>query len=834
MRRRAVVFFSFWILLCLLAAQAGGSTLNFAAPVGYAPGGNGPNGAVIADLNGDGKLDVVVSDWCVNNTVPCPNGEVGVLLGNGDGTLKPAVSYNSGGVYATGLAVGDLNGDGRPDIVVVNCGSASGNQCIGSGGNAGILFGNGDGTFQPVVTIALGGGGYGAIAVAIADINGDGKNDLVVAGDCSNGGCGGVLLGNGDGTFRPEISFGSAGLIAFSLTVGDVNGDGKLDAVIGNQCAQPACTSSTVGVALGNGDGTFQPAVAYNSGGIYPDGVAIADLRGIGKADIVVANSSTSTTINQGDVGVLLGNGDGTFQPVVAYSASLFGAAAIKVDDMDGDGKLDVVVVNCSATSGSCKGGNGNVGVLLGNGDGTLKPVATFPPGGSAPYAVAVGDLNGDSKPDIVTGNCVGAACAPSPGSVGVLLNTSKGDDTTDLTSSPNPSNSGQSVTFTATVSSSSFKATPTGSVTFLDGTTTLGSGSLNSSGVATFTTSTLSVGTHTVTGTYNGDSNYVSSSSTAVSQLVQGAIAQVSPSSLNFGNQTVGIASSSQTVTLTNTGNIALTVSVSVSGTNPGDFGQTNNCGSSVAAGGSCSIFVTFKPTTTGTRSAAVSIVDNAPNSPQMVPVSGTGVLPAVTLSPTSLTFPTQLISTTSKSQPVTLTNTGLGVLKITKATISGPFTFSSSNCTSTINPGASCTLNVSFKPTAIGTATGSLSITDNAPQSPQQVKLSGTGTSVQLTPAGLNFGNQPVGTTSGRKIITLSNKGSVVLNISLISVTGMNPGDFAQVTNCGTAVPAGGTCSIGVTFTPSATGSRSATLSVSDDGGGSPQTVSLVGTGT
>src|SRR5690348_8875214 len=126
MRRRAVVFPVF-VFVFLMAHEVSGSTLNFAAPVRYAPGGNGPNGAVIADLNGDGKLDVAVADWCVNNTVPCPNGAVGVLLGNGDGTLRPAVTYSSGGIYATGLAVGDLNADGKPDIVVVNCGNASGN-----------------------------------------------------------------------------------------------------------------------------------------------------------------------------------------------------------------------------------------------------------------------------------------------------------------------------------------------------------------------------------------------------------------------------------------------------------------------------------------------------------------------------------------------------------------------------------------------------------------------------------------------------------------------------------------------------------------------------------
>jgi len=728
MRRCVVLFIPICVFISFIAHEVSASTLNFAPPARYAPGGNGPNDAVIADLNGDGKLDVVVADWCVNNTIPCPNGAVGVLLGNGDGTLRTAVTYNSGGIYATGVAVGDLNADGKPDIVVVNCGNASSNQCIGPGGNAGILFGNGDGTFQPVVSIALGGGGYGAIAAAIADVNGDGKNDIVVAGDCSSGGCGGVLLGNGDGSFRSEIPFGSAGLIAFSLAVGDLNGDGKLDAVIGNQCAQPACTSSTVGVALGNGDGTFPTAVAYDSGGIYPDGVAIADLRGIGKADIVIANSSTSIAINQGDVGVLIGNGDGTFQHVVAYPASRFGAAAIEAADIDGDGKLDVIVVNCSSTSGSCQGGDGDVGVLLGNGDGTLKPVATFPPGGSAPYGLAVGDLNGDSKPDIVTGNCIGASCAQAPGSVGVLLNTSHGNSATNLTSSPNPSGFGQSVTFTATVSSASFKATPSGNVTFFDGSTNLGNGSLNSNAVATITTSTLSVGTHNVTATYNGDSNYVSSTSLPVAQTVQGPIVQLSPTSLNFGNQLVG---------------------------------------------------------------------------------------------------------TISPAKPVTLTNVGLGVLKITGAIITGPFTVAT-NCTNTLNPGATCTANVSFKPTKNGPASGAISITDNAPQSPQKVTLSGTGTSVQLAPAGLNFGNQAVGTTSVRKLITLTNKGTVALNISGITITGANPGDFNQVNNCGTSVVAGASCSIGVNFTPSATGSRSAHLSVSDDGGGSPQTATLVGSGT
>jgi Bacterial Ig-like domain (group 3)/FG-GAP-like repeat/Abnormal spindle-like microcephaly-assoc'd, ASPM-SPD-2-Hydin len=833
MRRLSFLPFAYPCLFVLFIAQhLGASTaqLNFAPPVRYSPGGNGPNSVAIADLNGDGKLDIVVSNWCINNTVPCPSGAVAVLLGNGDGTFRAPTTYSSGGVYGTDVAIGDLNGDGKPDIVVVNCGNAANNHCIGVGGNAGILFGNGDGTFQPVISMPLGGGGFGAIAVAIADINADGKLDVIVAGDCTSGGCGGVLLGNGDGTFQPEIPFSSAGLIAFSLAIGDLNGDGKLDAVIGNQCATQACQGSTVGVSLGNGDGTFQPAVAYNSGGIYPDGVAIADISGDGKADLVVANSSTSTTINQGDVGVLIGNGDGTFQPVVAYPASEFGAAAIKVADMDGDGKPDVVVVNCSATSGNCNGGGGNVGVLLGNGDGTLKPVVTFPPGGNTPFAVGVADLNGDSRPDIVVGNCNSNVCGNAPGSVAVLLNTSLAPTTTTLTSSLNPSNFGQSVTFTATATGEGFKVTPTGTVTFFDSTTNLGSSNLNASAQATLSTSTLTVGTHSITATYNGDSNYASSTSSAVNQLVQGSIAQLSPTSLNFGNVTVGFASTAQVVTLTNTGNIAM--AITSIGTN-GDFAQANNCGASLSAGSSCSISVTFKPTTTGTRSGSLSITDNAPNSPQTVSLTGNGVLPTVTLSPTSLTFPTQLVGTTSKAQTVTLTNTGLGILKITKGAIKGPFS-ETTNCGTTVNPGGSCTISVTFKPTKIGPASGSITITDNAPSSPQTISLQGTGTNVQLTPVSLNFGNQTVGSTSARKIITLTNKGTVTLSISGIMITGTNAGDFAEVNNCGTSVLPAASCSIAVTFTPTATGARSADVSVSDNGGGSPQQVGLTGTGT
>jgi hypothetical protein len=318
-----------------------------------------------------------------------------------------------------------------------------------------------------------------------------------------------------------------------------------------------------------------------------------------------------------------------------------------------------------------------------------------------------------------------------------------------------------------------------------------------------------------------------------SLSGIGVGALVTFAPPSLGFGNQTVGTTSIQQVSTLTNTGQLALTItSISVTGANSGDFAATNDCGTSVPAGGSCNIAATFTPSSTGNRTAGVSIRDNAPNSPQPLPLIGVGVLPAVTFSPTSLTFPTQVVFTSSKGKTVTLTNKGPGVLTVTKVGASAPF--SQTNTCTTVNPGASCAITVTFKPKTIGSLTGSVSVTDNAPGSPQKVTLTGTGTYIQLAPAGVNFGTQPVGTKSLPKTITLTNKGSVAVSISAIAIAGINVSDFAQTHTCGKSVAAGASCFIKVTFKPTAMGKRTAQLSLSDNGGGSPQKVTLAGTGT
>lgn len=794
--------------------------VDFATAVPYDSGGYLALSAAVSDVNGDGKPDLIVGNECGGfNQYGCGvPGPIGVLLGNGDGTFQTAVPYASGGDAAS-VAVADVNGDGKPDILVGEGGADA----------VGVLLGNGNGTFQNEVSYSS--GGYGANSIAAADVNNDGKPDLLVANlcvtdDCDSDGTVGVLLGNGDGTFQTVVTYGSGGAGTDSVAVADVNGDGNLDLLA-------ASASGTVGVLLGNGDGTFQTVVSYDTGGYSTSSVAVADVNGDGKLDLLVANACESVSdCDVGTVGVLLGNGDGTFQNVVLYEAGGVLTESVAVADVNGDGKPDLVAANQVSDS---------VGVLLGNGDGTFQTAVTFGSGGYFDYYVAAADVSGDGKPDLLAANCdlsngQGDCSYDGPGVVGVLINTTLTPTSTKLTSSPNPSKFGQTVTSTATVTAQPGfdKGTPTGAVTFYDGTTSVGSANLNGSGVAVLRTSTLPVGTDSMTATYNGDSNFAPSTSPVLNQVVKGAVASISPASLDFGNQTVDIASAPKDVTLTNTGNIDLTItSIAITGADGGDFSQDNNCPSSLGPNHSCKINVVFTPTTTGKRTAALQIADNAPGSPQKVSLSGVGVLPATSFSPTSLTFQVQLVFTDSKPQPVTLTNTGLGVLLISKITVTGQFS-QKNNCPSQLKPNDKCTIQVTFDPQTKGIQNGSINVADNAPGSPQQVPLTGTCTYIQLTPAKVNFGTQPVGTKSLPKKITLTNKGDAAVNISSITITGTDAGDFAETNNCGHQVASGASCFIKVTFKPLEKGEREADVSVNDNGGGSPQTVPLAGTGT
>jgi hypothetical protein len=310
---------------------------------------------------------------------------------------------------------------------------------------------------------------------------------------------------------------------------------------------------------------------------------------------------------------------------------------------------------------------------------------------------------------------------------------------------------------------------------------------------------------------------------------------ANLSVNSLTFAAQTLNTTSPSQSVTLTNAGNASLTISsIALAGTNPGDFHQSNNCGASLAAGSSCSIGLTFAPVANGARLATLSVSDNASGSPQSVSLSGTGVsaAPVATLSPLSLTFGSLASGTTSPAQQVQLTNSGNAVLNISSITASGDFA-ETNNCGATLAFGTNCTISVTFTPTAGGTRTGTLSVTDDAAGSPQKTSLSGTGLapapSVSVSPSSLNFAGQLLASTSATQQIKLSNAGNASLSISSIA----SSGDFSQSNNCGSSLAANANCSINVSFKPSAGGSRTGTLSITDNAAQSPQTVALSGTG-
>ena len=490
-------------------------TTPFSKPVAYPSGGEVANSLYMADVNGDSIADLIAlnynSDGC--ETANTTEGTVSILLGNSDGTFKPAATYDSGGFCPTAVIVGDLNGDGHPDVIVLNCDPIGQINCpSASVSNVGVLLGNGDGTFRAAVTYNSGGSGAGS--VLLADFNGDGKLDVAVGEQNNNGGTIGILVGKGDGSFQAPVSY-DLGISAAHAAVGDLNGDGKPD-LIATGCIFPnggACERAMV-VLSGNGDGTFQSVVSYD---LVPQGkiAIVGDLNGDGHADLVFASEFADPPRGLGLITVLLGNGDGTFGPAHSYGTKGEFTDSVAIADINLDGIPDLIV--SSAYTNFSSNNEGRIDLFIGNGDGTFQPSKAYASGGNASQVVLAGDFNRDGKPDIAVANaCADISCLQ--GSVSVLLNVFHLPTTTSLTSSLTPSFVGQPITFTATITST--PTVPDGTpVTFTANGTLIGTGA-TTSGVASVTTSTLKTGTHPIKATYGGSAIF-NASSASVSQVI-------------------------------------------------------------------------------------------------------------------------------------------------------------------------------------------------------------------------------------------------------------------------------------------------------------------------
>jgi hypothetical protein len=317
--------------------------------------GDEPQSVVAADLNGDGVLDLVTG----NRGFQADLGGVSVLLGVPGGSFQPSHDYTAGN-YPDSVAVADLNADGRPDVIAAT-----------EQNGVGVLLGNGDGTLQAVKKYKS---GVLSVDVAVGDFNADGRPDVATAD--AGGGTASVLLGNGDGTLGPAASY-PVGTDPYAVAVADFDGDGRADLV-----ATPF-QNSAITFLRGNGDGTFQNAVSY-AAGQAPADVAVADFDGDGRPDLAVANDLTS---GPGTVSILHNTG-GSFSPPVAVVVGQL-PTFVTAADLNLDGRVDLIV-----------GGYLEVHVLRGVGNGTFQAASTVE-AGLAPTAVAAADFNGDGRPDL-------------------------------------------------------------------------------------------------------------------------------------------------------------------------------------------------------------------------------------------------------------------------------------------------------------------------------------------------------------------------------------------------------------------------------------------------
>jgi FG-GAP-like repeat/Abnormal spindle-like microcephaly-assoc'd, ASPM-SPD-2-Hydin len=742
------------------------------------PTGNCPYSIVVGDFNRDGKPDIAVTDLCESSAA----GAVSMLIGNGDGTFKPHVEYVTG-LIPIGITAGDFRGDGNLDLAVVD---SCGQTC----GFVSILLGNGDGTFQPKTDYVV---GQNPSFIVGQDLNGDGKMDLAVANSSNSIS---ILLGKGDGTFQAHMDYPSAASPA-ALAVADFNGDKFPDLVVTHNGVPWALT-----LLKGNGDGTFQPEQQIPlslPGGVATAQIAALDLNADGKQDIVLTVSAQSGAV------VLLGNGDGTFQPSVTYTSgrSPFAFAA---RDVNNDGIIDLEVADEQSN---------DITVLLGNGDGTFSPrkdLPIDPLGINLPSGVsgAIADFNKDGIPDL--------AVADTNGTVTVLLGKGQGQYQSPITLAANGSGSMSIADFNGDGIPDIALTNAQGAVVLLgkgDGTfgsplqvptsspprqlvvgdfnndgkqdlVVLGNGFLRANPIYVFLGngdgtfqppkqfwSSPKIPMGIAAGDFNRDGKLdlvATVNPNGIAVMLgngDGTFQFQTPPSYPTDELPIAIA----VADLNSDGNpdiVALGNKVDVFlGKGDGTFpNRVDYDGSStpfqvtfadVNADGKLDIVI---DSTAGTGPPAIEILLgngdgtflprveialggglndflavgdlNQDGTPDLLVIGGVTSeflsTPHVTLSRAAVDFGSVDIGTTSANQTVTLTNIGNGPLDLSTITPSGGYAVTS-DCGSSVNLRASCALQLTFTPAAVGTNPGTLTLLDNSPPGQQSLLLFGSG---------------------------------------------------------------------------------------------------------
>jgi hypothetical protein len=848
--------------LCFLAlGHASGQTpppVSFAAPRDIVPG-QGTVALATADLNSDGNLDLIT----VNHT----SNDVSVLLGNGDGTFQAAVNYP---VVTSPIEVvtGDFNDDGKVDIAVL--GASPSSTAVS------ILLGNGNGTFQPQkitpvsTSVALGAGfvagdfnhdgkldlatpiagpQVGVFSVAVlpgkgdgtfgtpidssltsqpssiqsADFNGDGKIDLLVFSVGFS-----VLLGNGDGTFQPPLNSSTAvdnfGAI-FSVAIGDFNRDGRPDAVL--------CVGETeMWVLLGNGDGTFQAPVKITLPNVASLLTSV-DLDSDGNLDLVVTDGLT------GVVQTMLGHGDGTFSPGSSYAGTYFGAAV--TGDFDKDGVPDLALAGQSTSSATVAAG---VSVALGNGDGTFVVATphTIPLDSLSRFAsVLSGDFDGDGLSDLAGLFFTPTSTGPGmPSGVAVVLNSSTGLQTTKVTNLTFPPVDDVSPGYSAVAGDFNGDgkldlAVGSERVAVLvgkgDGTfqpevdyslaAPLALGDFNNDGMLDIiglqgtSTSTVSVLPGKGDGTFgfpvNSDAgNIVPSSggSLAVGDFNKdGKLDAV----LLVSN---GIGPTGYSVLLGNGDGSFQPPVVANAGLNPTFIASADMNGD-----GKLDLVITNSFGANSSPDTVSVLLGNGDGSFQ-TPITvnaGNGITWLLVSDINADGKPDVVIGNSSGDVSILVGN-GDGTLQVPLVSFAagayGPIAPADFNGDGSIDL-AAATFN--------GGALSTIYVLSN----------DSSGRAASLSPNTVAFGNEGVGSTSSAQSTTLTNRGTSAINIRSIGISGPQSADFQQTNTCGASLAAGASCSVSVTFSPSASGSRAAFLQIVDDAYNTPQTAALSGTG-